>query len=323
LKYLPAVPSTLRRSRRQGQSNFKKEGGVPAIAFEQFKLSEFGSGIRISDSFTLPAPSVFVSGDVFARKAKLGVTAMVNAAPLQQGPATRPNVPQELPPEDSHGRNTSPELSGLFHKIHRNWQDYGLTITAKKTLAYLVRSIYFRQVYRIYRINLRLADPNATARWDSSNFTFKILTAENRDAIAQIETIAEWLRGQLQEAIAAGQPCLVALDGDRVAGFNLISLDNATIPLVNLTRRLRNGSAWSEHIAVRKEYRRVGLGAQLRLRIFRELERRGVRRLYGGTLLSNTASLTLARSVGFKEIADIHYRKFFSREKWRYKRVRG
>jgi GNAT superfamily N-acetyltransferase len=159
--------------------------------------------------------------------------------------------------------------------------------------------------------------------WNTSNLTFRILTAEDRDAIAQIEAIAEWLRGRLQGAIAAGQPCLVALDGDRVAGFNLISLDHATIPLVNLTRKLRMDCAWSEHIAVRKEYRRAGVGAQLRFRIFHELERRGVRRLYGGTLVSNAASLSLARSVGFEEIADIHYCKFFSHEKWLYKRVRG
>lgn len=224
------------------------------------------------------------------------------------------------PSEDSGHGSASPELGSLFDKIRRNWQDYGWDITLRKTVAYLVRSIYFRQVYRIYRINLSDAKP--TVDGDGHDFTFKLLTAENADAIAQIEAIAEWLRGRLQGAIAAGQPCLVALDGDRVAGFNLISLDRATLTLVNLTRKLRPHCAWSEHIAVGKEYRKAGLGAQLRFRIFRELERRGVRRLYGGTLVSNTASLNLARSVGFEEIADIHYRKFLYHEKWRYKRVR-
>jgi GNAT superfamily N-acetyltransferase len=292
-------------------------------------------------SFTLPAPNGFALGDVFARKAKLGI-AMANAAPHRQDTASRPNVPQELPSGDSHGGNVAFGPSSLLHKIHRNWQDYGWSITIKKTLAYLVRSVYFRQVYRIYKIDLipagsssnRVASNARTGQRlhpentkpavvrGKHDFTFKILTAEDRDAIAQIETIAEWLRGRLREAIAAGQPCLVALDGDRIAGFNLISLDHATIPLVNLTRKLRADCAWSEHIAVGKEYRRAGLGAQLRFRIFRELERWGVRRLYGGTLVSNAASLSLARSVGFEEIADIHYRKFLSHEKWRYKRVR-
>jgi GNAT superfamily N-acetyltransferase len=141
--------------------------------------------------------------------------------------------------------------------------------------------------------------------------------------IAQIENIAEWLRGRLTEALTAGQLCLVALDGDEVAGFNLINFEHATLILVNLRKKLRRDFAWSEHIAVKKEFRKTGLGSQLRFRIFQELRRRGIRRLYGGTLRSNIASLSLARSVGFKEIGDIHYRKFFSIEKWRYKRVRG
>jgi hypothetical protein len=48
-----------------------------------------------------------------------------------------------------------------------------------------------------------------------------------------------------------------------------------------------------------------------------------VRCLYGGTLVTNTASLALATSVGFEEIADVHYLKFLSLEKWRYVRVRA
>ena len=212
-------------------------------------------------------------------------------------------------------------MSGLPHKVQRNLQDYGWHITIKKALAYLVRSVYFRQVYRIYRINLDATKPPEELK--NHNFTFKILTAQNVDMIAQIESIAEWLRGQLTEAISAGQMCLVALDGDEVAGFNLINFDHATLVLVNLKKKLRRDFAWSEHIAVKKKFRKTGLGSQLRFRIFQELKRRGIRRLYGGTLRSNIASLNLARSVGFKEIGDIHYRKFFSFEKWRYKRVRG
>jgi GNAT superfamily N-acetyltransferase len=212
-------------------------------------------------------------------------------------------------------------LSGLAHKVHRNLQDYGWHITVQKSLAYLVRSVYFRQVYRIYRIKLDATTP--TQDLNNHNFSFKILTAQNVEMIAQIENIAEWLRGRLTEAIAAGQLCLVALDGNEVAGFNLINFDHATLVLVNLKKKLRRGLAWSEHIAVKKEFRKAGLGSTLRYRIFQELKRRGILRLYGGTLRSNTASLALTRSVGFKEIGEIHYRKFFSLEKWRCKRVRG
>jgi GNAT superfamily N-acetyltransferase len=246
---------------------------------------------------------------------------MVN--PVHPAPRFQPrsNVLTGPPAEDFKNGNASPELSGLAHKVHRNLQDYGWRITLKKTLAYLLRSIYFRQVYRIYRINLEETKPSEG--YDQRQFTFMLLAAQDADLIAQIENIAEWLRGRLTEALAARQLCLVALDGEEVAGFNLINFDHATLVLVNLQKKLRTDFAWSEHIAVKKKFRKTGLGSQLRFRIFQELRERGFRRLYGGTLRSNVASLNLARAVGFKEIGDIHYRKILSIEKWRFERVRG
>jgi len=215
---------------------------------------------------------------------------------------------------------SAPGLSRLSHKVQRNVDDYGWLVAAKKSVAYLLRAIYFQQAYRIYRIDLGKA--KLPQDFSPHNFTFKILTVQNVDMIADVEDIAEWIRGQLRDKIAAGQLCMVALDGDKIAGFNLINFRQATLILVNLQRKLRPGDAWSEHIAVKKEFRRTGLGSQLRYRIFEELRKRGFRRLYGGTLCSNTASLRLTRSVGFKQIADIQYRKFFSIERWRYKRFR-
>jgi GNAT superfamily N-acetyltransferase len=246
---------------------------------------------------------------------------MGHLAHLSERSKSGSNVANGPAPDDPSRRNTSPGQSSLARKVRRNLQDYGWHITATKALAYLFRSVYFRQVYRIYRINLDATKPPEDP--NPHNISFKILATQNVEMIAQVETIAEWLRGRLTNAIAKGQVCLVALDGDEVAGFNLINFDQATLVLVNLKKKLRRGFAWSEHIAVKKEFRKTGLGSQLRLRIFQELKRRGIRRLYGGTLRSNTASLSLARSVGFKEIGDIHYRKFFSFEKWWYTRVRG
>ena len=225
-----------------------------------------------------------------------------------------------VPEENSVLGIASPGLDGLAHKVRRNFEDYGWRIALKKTVAYLVRSVYLQQVYRIYRINLdsiKLPDD-----YNKHNFTFKILTTQNVDMIAQVENIAEWLRGHLKERIAKGQLCLVALDGDNVAAFNLINFEQAILILVKLKKELRQGSAWSSHIAVKKEFRRTGLGSQVRYRIFEELKRRGIHRLYGGTLRSNTASLKLTRSVGFTEIVDIQYRKFLSFENWKYTRVR-
>src|SRR3979409_413887 len=99
----------------------------------------------------------------------------------------------------------SPGLGGLAHKIRRNLDDYGWRITIQKTLAYLVRSVYFRQVYRIYRINLEATKPLEDS--GNRNFTFKILTAQEASLIAQVENIAEWLHRQLQGKIADGKFC--------------------------------------------------------------------------------------------------------------------
>jgi len=240
---------------------------------------------------------------------------------LHVSPKHTTGVLRGIPEDDFGGELSARGLSGLAHKIYRNFQDYGLGITLQKTLAYLLRSIYFQQVYRIYSI--RLDAFRSPVELDNHKFIFKILTPQNVEMIAQVENIAEWMRGQLTEAISSGQLCLVALDGDRVAGFNLINFNQATLVLVNLQKKLRKGFAWSEHIAVKKEFRKSGLGSQLRFRIFQELKKRGIRRLYGGTLQSNVASLSLSKSVGFKQISDIHYRKILSFEKWRYERVRA
>lgn len=214
----------------------------------------------------------------------------------------------------------APRLGGIARRIVRNFRDYGLRVTCGKSLAYLARGVYFHQVYRLYRINLTPIAPAATSH--STQFNFRLLSPQDSGLIAQVESIAEWLQGQMKSRIESGQLCLVAMDGSKVAGFNLINLQEASMVLVNRRVPLRAGSAWSEHIAVLKEYRRSGLGADLRRSVFELLRSRGIRRFYGGTLRSNIAALKLTRTVGFKEIGDLHYKKVLSFEEWRFRRVR-
>jgi len=215
----------------------------------------------------------------------------------------------------------APRLGGIARRIVRNFRDYGLRVTCGKSAAYLLRGVYFHQIYRIYRINLNRIAPAESS--DSTQFIFRLLSPQDSGLIAQVEDIAEWLHGQMKSRIEAGQLCLVAMDGSKVAGFNLINLQEASMVLVNRRIPLRAGSAWSEHIAVLKEYRRSGLGADLRRSVFEVLRGRGIRRLYGGTLRSNIAALKLTRAVGFKEIGDLHYKKILSFEEWRFSRIRG
>jgi len=120
-----------------------------------------------------------------------------------------------VPVENHSPGIAAPGLSRLSHKVQRNLEDYGWQVAVKKSVAYLLRAVYFRQVYRLYRIDL----DEARLPQDSNphNFTFKILTVQNVGMIADVENVAEWLRGQLKQKIAAGQLCMVALDGNKIA----------------------------------------------------------------------------------------------------------
>ena len=208
----------------------------------------------------------------------------------------------------------------ILHKFLRNVQDYGWLTAIAKALVYILSPFYEHRVYRLYRIKTqqRLSIPPATI----SDIRFALLHENDADAIEQIEYQAEWLRGTVQSRIKAGDFCVVALHKDKVAGFNLIAFGNVSIPLLRTERTFRRGMAWSDHINVHKDYRKQGLGSELRRRVLDELDKRGVKKLYGGTLRSNLGSLKLARRVGFQEIADVEYSKIITNKRWRIKRLR-
>jgi len=199
-------------------------------------------------------------------------------------------------------------------KIVRNFKDYGIWLTLKKGTLYLLRSIYENRIYRIYRINL---DQYKSVNMHDDHFTFKCLDKNDDDAILQIVDMEEWLQDELTPRLAAGSAlCMVVMNGSTVAGFNLVAFEKAYIPLINKTIMLRKVVAWTEQITIRRAYRRKGLGTFLTHRVFEELKKRGIRKLYEATLLHNTASVNLAKKAGFKCVADIHYRKMFGAKKW-------
>jgi len=207
---------------------------------------------------------------------------------------------------------------GFVRKLRRNVQDYGCRVTIRKSAAYLASPIYERTVYRIYAIDLRAAP--LARRADTRGIDYSVLNGNNDRMIDQIEDWAEWLRGELKARLAAGAVCVVASRGERLAGFNLVAPGEVHIPLLKLTRTFRQGTAWSEHIAVGRDFRGQGIATELRLRIFEALRRRGIKKLYGGTLASNTPALGLARKLGFRELADVTYTGFLGRRKWTYRR---
>jgi RimJ/RimL family protein N-acetyltransferase len=207
-----------------------------------------------------------------------------------------------------------------YRKFTRNLRDYGVAITLRKSLGYLFGFLYDSTVYRLYGMDLEIIRPHQ--RQDGA-FVYRLIDLCDTDCILQIEAMEEWLEGNLASKLARGSLCLVAMDGNIVAGFNLVGFGEVHMPLVNGKRNFRKGSAWSEQITVNNKYRGKGLGSELRYRMFAELKRQGYKKFYGGTLSSNLANLKLTRKVGFKEIADIRYVKLFTMERWRLERVRN
>jgi L-amino acid N-acyltransferase YncA len=207
----------------------------------------------------------------------------------------------------------------LLKKFNRNVVDHGLSSAIKKSLLYSVKAFYDQQIYRIYAINLKDYNPKSLVKDD---FSYKLIGVNDSGLIQQVEEMEEWLDGMLKEKLESGGLCLVALDKDTVAGFNLAAFGKVFMPLVNTHRDFRNGNALSEQITVNNNYRGKGLGASLRYNMFSELKNRGVRKYYGGTLSDNEPNLKLTRKVGFKEIADIHYSKVLRNSNWTCTRVR-
>ena len=207
----------------------------------------------------------------------------------------------------------------FIKKIRRNLRDYGIAITLRKVTGGIFGFIYDSKVYRIYMIELERYSPKMR---HVSDFTFKLIDPNDTEAIRQIETMEEWLEGKVAEKVGKGGLCLVAMDDGILAGFNLAVYGEVYMPLVNMKRVFRNRHAWSEQITVNKNYRGKGLGTDLRYKMFEELQLRGYKKFYGGTLSNNEANLKLTRKVGFKEIADIEYVRFLRTERRSIRRIK-
>lgn len=209
-------------------------------------------------------------------------------------------------------------MKSHIEKIRRNYSDYGLSVTIKKVFKELLHPIYLSRKYRIYVADLKKVDIPPIHH---GTYTFRKLRPDETVIIKTIEAMEEWLRNQVAERIRNGAVCIIALDGEQLAGFNLISFDDIYIPLINRRKTMGKHEAWSDQITVSKQYRGKGLGKTIRYAAMNRLREMNIKMFYGGTLSDNHPSLGLARSVGFQEILEVKYCKILGKKIWKNRKV--
>lgn len=191
-------------------------------------------------------------------------------------------------------------------KISRNFTDYGLWISCKKTMAYLLRPFYQKVIYYIYELDL---NKSVSQRAQNSKYIFRLIHHDEDNLIDQIEHMEEWLSGSLKNKLQHNCLCMVTLDGDKVIGFNYVAIGEGNIPLLKLKVITGPKEAWSEQITISSEYRKQGLASALRNTLYRELRARGIERLYGHRQEFNVGSKQSARRYTVRVMVRSEYKK--------------
>ena len=207
----------------------------------------------------------------------------------------------------------------IWRTVRRNLFDYGVTVTIGKLFKKLISPIYENFTYRIYCIDL-----NKVSKFEqqiNERFELRLIQYNDKQIITKIETMAEWLTGAVKDKLRHGHICIVVMDAEQLAGFNLIALNEGHIPLLKMKWQLSDEEAWSEQIAVGREYRRQGLALALRNRAFQELLDLGIKRFCGGALNSNQKSLGLAKKAGYRFTEDRQYIRILRFKKWHRREV--
>lgn len=211
-------------------------------------------------------------------------------------------------------------MNVLLKKFKRNLNDYGFFIAVKKMIIYPLEKFYRNKDYLIYKKDLQKYVPNEKT---NPSFEYKFYDGQNMNGqiVEQILAMEEWLVDKMKFILKHGGLCVVALDGEKVAGFNLVSFNAVFMPLLEMHKKFRKHQAWSEQITVSKDYRKQGLGSILRYKMFNELKNRGFRSLYGGTMWDNWSNIELSKKVGFEIFVKVSFKRIFNKKKYTYHRI--
>ncbi len=186
----------------------------------------------------------------------------------------------------------------------RNLRDFGLYITFKKSVAYLLKPLFESHSRIIYRIELEDFPDIGDSGGDCE---FGLVTPEDADLIHQIETLEEWLAGRLRAMLETDALCMAALQHGRVAAFYLASFGEGIVSKLHLVLQLGENEAFGEQITVHRDFRRQGLATRLRYFFFSHLKQMGVTSLYGHRALDNVASERSARIYRSQDLARMTY----------------
>jgi len=210
-------------------------------------------------------------------------------------------------------------MKAIIIKFKRNLYNYGILITLKKTFYFVVKPVYKKLTYKIYFIELNQFN-HLPIR--NNNFVYKFVNKDDIKIIRQIEDMEEWLQNRIMDKLNSNCICLAAIDNNTVVGFLIANLNELSIPWINFKKKLKANVCYGEQIAINKKYRRIGLAASLRLRLFEKLRNGGISKFYVGIPTWNKIIRKSLNKFGFNYLVDLSYTKFFMCEGLRLKRVK-
>jgi len=205
----------------------------------------------------------------------------------------------------------------IIKKIWRNLYNYGLLITLKKAVYFVIKPLYKNLTYKMYFVEL---DNLIYKPVGNHNFIYKFVDKEDIKIIKQIEDMEEWLQNRIISKLNNNCICLVAIDNNTVVGFLIANLNEMSIPWINFKKKLRANECYGEQINISKKFRGIGLASTIRLRVFEELRKRGISKFYVGIPIWNKIIRRSVINFGFTYLTDISYLRVITCEGLRLNR---
>jgi hypothetical protein len=191
---------------------------------------------------------------------------------------------------------------GAFHLVRRSLEES------------LLKHLFFVRQFIIYEKQLTdLDDINLS----NPDFEFSFISLANDDILRQIEEQSGLSREMVSEMLKDGSECLVAMDGETLAGYNLVSYGTVNVHYLERHMKLSKSEAWSDQIFTALPYRRSGVAIDLRQIMFHHLGMKGYTKFIGGYLPYNTRPGMLARKLGFIEKEKVTLVKIFRQKIYR------